>query len=129
MSADVKAQLAKGICQKILGTDDGFYRLQDRKRVTDEVTLVATEYLALQAENERLTGLHRKAVAEAAILLAEKTDRDEEIERLREALEAHRRQCTGWINFMDGHSEDCPACQALAQTKPYQVSIQDTGKP
>lgn len=50
----------------------------------DETETLIDECETLKTEVERLTDMHRKAVAEAAILLAEKTDRDEEIERLRD---------------------------------------------
>jgi len=105
---------------------------------------LAAATLHVLGDNERLTDMHRKAVAGAVILLEEKTDRDEEIERLRSELAdvygsehllaaENERLREALENIPDIHPQDgyivitCPVLEPSPRARPAPV-MKTTGE-
>ena len=102
MANQISAEELEGVRNEIAGRGD---------RITELEVEVATH----ESDNECLHDLHSKAVAEAVILLVEKDEYKEEVERLREALEGT--PCTSTpipCKFLSQMEKLCPRCQALA---------------
>lgn len=96
----MSAELARAF----LAEGNGFYRLEDRKRVTEDIRQLATAYLTLQAENE----LVREALREAQCF-------DDESGNL---------YCPACKTFEQyGHEEGCLIGQALAKCSPGAVPV------
>ena len=101
--------------QRYLALTKRFTALQaDNERLKEEGIELFDDAVDARKEVERLIDLHRKAVAEAVILSLEKDDRDEEIERLREALRYIADRCTHTPGEKIGFCGSCRAKEALA---------------